>query len=205
MRHSFKIRRCRNWDRTQTHSESCMSRFPTGPFTILEPQDQEIGEFHVVWKHHGTDFESRKLWIGGSGSEIQILSTLSSISFSSLQTNIFNEPMKWAYRELYWFTQLNTTDPLRISSRLTLFRALRSVVYPTDPFTTQGICLEILVRHPLTRRTFQILKNVRKIDWLVEMMITLVFVIRAKKVGVERERGLDSLHQPQKNSCQLQP
>ena len=34
---------------------------PTSPFTILEPQDQGIGEFYVVQKRRATDFEAPKL------------------------------------------------------------------------------------------------------------------------------------------------
>ena len=33
---------------------------PTNPFTILEPQDQEIGEFYVVQKLLATDLEAPK-------------------------------------------------------------------------------------------------------------------------------------------------
>ena len=40
---------------------------PTNPFTILEPQDQEIGEFYVVQERHMTDFKAPKLWMGSSG------------------------------------------------------------------------------------------------------------------------------------------
>ena len=34
---------------------------PTNPFTILQPQDQEIGELYVAQKHRATDFEAPKL------------------------------------------------------------------------------------------------------------------------------------------------
>ena len=34
----------------------------TGPFTILQPQDQEIGEFYSVQERRSTDFEAPKLW-----------------------------------------------------------------------------------------------------------------------------------------------
>ena len=34
---------------------------PTNHFAILEPQDQEIGEFHVVHEGRATDFEAPKL------------------------------------------------------------------------------------------------------------------------------------------------
>ena len=34
---------------------------PTGPFTILEPRDQEIGEFYIDLKHLVTYFEVPKL------------------------------------------------------------------------------------------------------------------------------------------------
>ena len=42
--------------------------FPTGPFTILGPHIQEIGEFYVVRERHATDFEAPILWKGRSGS-----------------------------------------------------------------------------------------------------------------------------------------
>ena len=41
--------------------------YPTIPFTIEEPQDQEIDEFHVVQERCATDFEAPKLWKGSSG------------------------------------------------------------------------------------------------------------------------------------------
>ena len=43
----------------------CLS--PTGTFTILEPQNQEIGEFYVVHERRVMDFDARKLikvWSG---------------------------------------------------------------------------------------------------------------------------------------------
>ena len=36
-------------------------KVPTGPFTILAPQDQEISEFYVVQVRHVADFEAPKL------------------------------------------------------------------------------------------------------------------------------------------------
>ena len=35
--------------------------FPTGPFTMLESPDQEIGELFVFQKRHAADFEAPKL------------------------------------------------------------------------------------------------------------------------------------------------
>ena len=40
---------------------------PTGVFTILEPQDQEISEYFVVQERRGTDFEASKIVKGSSG------------------------------------------------------------------------------------------------------------------------------------------
>ena len=40
---------------------------PTNTFTVLEPQDQEIGECYVVQERRVTDFEAPKLWKGSSG------------------------------------------------------------------------------------------------------------------------------------------
>ena len=40
---------------------SSQSPYPTDPFTILEPQNQEISEFHVVQEERATDFEDQKL------------------------------------------------------------------------------------------------------------------------------------------------
>ena len=37
---------------------------PTGPITILEPENQEIGEFCVVHDHRSTDFETLKGSVG---------------------------------------------------------------------------------------------------------------------------------------------
>ena len=36
-------------------------QLPKDPFTILEPRDQEIGEFYVVHERRATDFEDPKL------------------------------------------------------------------------------------------------------------------------------------------------
>ena len=41
--------------------------YPTSPFTILEPQDQDIVEFYVVQERRATDFKAPKLWKGLSG------------------------------------------------------------------------------------------------------------------------------------------
>ena len=38
-----------------------MLSLPTGPFTIFEPYDQEIGDFYVAQKRRRTDFEASKL------------------------------------------------------------------------------------------------------------------------------------------------
>ena len=35
--------------------------YPTGPFTILEPRDQEIAEFDEVQERRATDFKAPKL------------------------------------------------------------------------------------------------------------------------------------------------
>ena len=43
---------------------------PTGPFTILKPEDQEIDEFCVVRESRATDLEAPKLWKGRSGGRI---------------------------------------------------------------------------------------------------------------------------------------
>ena len=37
---------------------------PTDPFTMLEPRDQEIGEFYEIQKLRWTDLEASKLWKG---------------------------------------------------------------------------------------------------------------------------------------------
>ena len=37
------------------------SCFPTNPFTISEPQDQEIDEFYEVLERRAMDFKARKL------------------------------------------------------------------------------------------------------------------------------------------------
>ena len=31
--------------------------FPTGPFTTLEPQDQELGQLYLIQEYRETDFE----------------------------------------------------------------------------------------------------------------------------------------------------
>ena len=45
-----------------TSGQACYKTpFPTGPFTILEHRDQEMGKFYVVQQRRTTDFESPKL------------------------------------------------------------------------------------------------------------------------------------------------
>ena len=48
--------------------DNSVDSYPTGPFTISEPRNQEIGEFYVVQGRRTTYFEASKLWKGGSGS-----------------------------------------------------------------------------------------------------------------------------------------
>ena len=43
---------------------------PTDPFTILVPQDQEIGQFYVGQERYATDFEAPKLRKGRSGNSV---------------------------------------------------------------------------------------------------------------------------------------
>ena len=40
---------------------SIVIKYPTSPFTILDPQDQEIDEFYVVEESRTADFEVSKL------------------------------------------------------------------------------------------------------------------------------------------------
>ena len=44
--------------------------FPANPFTILEPEDQGIGEFYVVQERRATDFKAPELWKSSSGCTI---------------------------------------------------------------------------------------------------------------------------------------
>ena len=43
------------------HSEQTTGFDPTGHFTNLEPQHQEIGKFYVVQERRATDFEVSKV------------------------------------------------------------------------------------------------------------------------------------------------
>ena len=43
------------------------------PFTISEPQDQEIGEFYVFQERHAPDFEVPELWKGLSETDCETL------------------------------------------------------------------------------------------------------------------------------------
>ena len=43
------------------------TRYPTDPFTILEPQDQKIGEFYKVQERRSMGFKTPKLRKGRSG------------------------------------------------------------------------------------------------------------------------------------------
>ena len=44
------------------------TKYPTDPFTILEPQGWEIGEFYVVQEGGSRDFQAPKFWKGRSWS-----------------------------------------------------------------------------------------------------------------------------------------
>ena len=58
------------WDRlciTSVFWAKFLWSYPTNPFSILEPQDQEIGEFYVVQERRATDLKAPKLWKGSSG------------------------------------------------------------------------------------------------------------------------------------------
>ena len=41
-----------------------MGTFPIGPFTISEPQDQEIDNFYACQERRETDPKAPKLWKG---------------------------------------------------------------------------------------------------------------------------------------------
>ena len=43
--------------------------YPTDPFSISEPQNQEIAEFYLVQERRKTDFEAPKLWKDRSGTQ----------------------------------------------------------------------------------------------------------------------------------------
>ena len=57
----------------------CIIYYPTNSFTILEPEDQEIGEFYVVQERRATDFEAPKLRKGSSGNEGSFTGNFTSI------------------------------------------------------------------------------------------------------------------------------
>ena len=49
---------CISWS---VQSFSKKSYYPTGPFAILEPNDQDKGKLYVVKERRTTDFEALKL------------------------------------------------------------------------------------------------------------------------------------------------
>ena len=68
--------------------------YPTNPFTILEPHDQEIGEFYLVRELRATDFEAPKLWKGFSG---RLVTVKKNVSYLSNDTKIWAQvKVKWA-------------------------------------------------------------------------------------------------------------
>ena len=74
-------------------SELVLSPFcPTGHFTILEPQIQEIGEFHRVQLRRVMDSKAPKLWKGQSGEHFanSALQNLSTRRFDLEQRQIFS-------------------------------------------------------------------------------------------------------------------
>ena len=58
---------CFDFSRIINYQTYIPVHIPTGPFTISEPQDQEIGEFLVVQERRKTGFEAPKLWKSRSG------------------------------------------------------------------------------------------------------------------------------------------
>ena len=53
--------------RAPDHMQYSQETFPTGHFTISEPQDLEVHELYVVLKRQSADFEALNLWKGRSG------------------------------------------------------------------------------------------------------------------------------------------
>ena len=50
------------------------TEYPTNPFTVLEPRDQEIDKFYLVQERRATDLEAPKLGKSSSGSWISVVS-----------------------------------------------------------------------------------------------------------------------------------
>ena len=71
----WNVRSSKNWEKNSlgrywhliSNWNDGVQHFTTGPFTILEPRDQEIGEFQLVRKRRLTDLKTLKLWKGWSG------------------------------------------------------------------------------------------------------------------------------------------
>ena len=71
---------------------------PIGPFTILQPDDQEIGEFRAVQKRRATDFEAPELWKGPLGNYVHKCTHL--WAFSTCRRNRSGTPRPrrpWAW------------------------------------------------------------------------------------------------------------
>ena len=61
----FKERRTRNMvSEKNNHTPFEIVSCPTGPFTILSPQNQEIAEFYQVQERRAADIEAPKVWKG---------------------------------------------------------------------------------------------------------------------------------------------
>ena len=67
MRRISKLQSCERVGRDMLRNSCIMhlipgdAELPPNPFTILEPCDQDIGEFYLVQERRATDFEASKL------------------------------------------------------------------------------------------------------------------------------------------------
>ena len=88
--------------------------FPTGPFTILEPQYQEIGEIFVAHKRPAANFEDKKLWKGRSGVDYEI-SEFNVLLFRNVLRQILK--LKNCDRERFGRAASETGKQIQMSSR----------------------------------------------------------------------------------------
>ena len=82
---------------------------PTDPFSILEPPDQVIGEFHVVQERRATDFVEPKSRKSRSGSKFTSASDAFFCFFSPITTN--------GEKKLRWFERPGKCVSVNLSFR----------------------------------------------------------------------------------------
>ena len=136
-------------------------RCPTGPFTMLVPQDQGIGEFYEVQERRATDFEApklRKVWSGVAATNIfdtfilypsrSLTSLLANLSFTVLfsfclsRALILIESYKGRPQK-NMNKKTNKFRPKKKAERTKSYEEKKSYIFVAH----RNLCISFVVRH----------------------------------------------------------